>query len=213
MAELSKRSMSGKTGQAGARERIVQAAIREFSENGQAGSRVDRIASESGVNKAMIYYYFSSKENLYRQVVKELFSARLTALRRSLEGRESMEAAIKQILDTHSEFVLDRPEVIKILLRELANPNSEIVEMIGGMLRESGLPGEFARRLTKGVERGEHRPVNVRQAVISLVSMSIGYYLLSPMFAKVLQTGHLPTFIEERKAAIADLFMNGVKAR
>ncbi len=213
MAKSSKPSISEESGPTGARDKIVQAAIHEFSENGQAGSRVDRIASEAGVNKAMIYYYFSSKENLYRQVIKELFSARLTALRQSLEGHESMEAAIRQTLDTHSEFVLDRPEVIKILLRELANPNSEIVEIIGGMLKESGLPGELARRLTKGVERGEHRPINVRQAVISLVSMSIGYYLLSPMFANVLQTGHLPTFIEERKAAIVDLFMNGVKAR
>jgi TetR/AcrR family transcriptional regulator len=199
--------------QQGAKEKIVGAAIREFSENGMAGARVDQIATEAGVNKALIYYHFSSKENLYRESIKTLLATRLESLRRNLESLPTLEGALKQTLDLHSDLFLDQPEVARILLRELADPKSESVANIANIIQQSNLPVELSKRITDGVSRGECRPVNVRQTIISLVTMSIGYYLLAPMFEKIWRIGHQPTFVDERKEAILDLFMNGVKAR
>ncbi len=50
------------------KEKILQAAKREFAENGFAGAKLDSLARRAGVNKALVHYYFSSKEELYRQV-------------------------------------------------------------------------------------------------------------------------------------------------
>ena len=47
------------------RQRILDAALREFAANGLAGARTETIATAAGVNKALIYYYFESKEKLY----------------------------------------------------------------------------------------------------------------------------------------------------
>src|ERR1035438_4847847 len=47
------------------RARILEAATREFSSNGLAGARTERIAEVAGVNKALLYYYFQSKQALY----------------------------------------------------------------------------------------------------------------------------------------------------
>ena len=47
------------------RARILDAALREFSALGMAGARMDQIAAAAGVNKALLYYHFDSKENLY----------------------------------------------------------------------------------------------------------------------------------------------------
>ena len=47
------------------RSRILDAALREFSAHGLAGARTEQIAAAAGVNKALIYYYFESKEKLY----------------------------------------------------------------------------------------------------------------------------------------------------
>jgi len=52
------------------RQRILDAALREFSASGFAGARMDRIATAASVNKALIYYYFDSKENLYAAVLE-----------------------------------------------------------------------------------------------------------------------------------------------
>ena len=58
------------------RDRILDAALREFSASGFAGARMDRIAAAASVNKALIYYYFDSKENLYAAVL-EMITAKI----------------------------------------------------------------------------------------------------------------------------------------
>src|ERR1700689_993599 len=54
------------------RERILQAAIREFSEHGLAGARTGAIAAAAQVNKALLYYYFRDKEALYTAALEEV---------------------------------------------------------------------------------------------------------------------------------------------
>jgi len=49
------------------RSRILDAALSEFAANGLAGARTEQIAQSAGVNKALLYYYFESKEKLYRR--------------------------------------------------------------------------------------------------------------------------------------------------
>lgn len=50
---------------------ILAAAERVFAEEGLAGARTDGIAAAAGVNKALLYYYFKSKDGLYRAVLEE----------------------------------------------------------------------------------------------------------------------------------------------
>lgn len=54
------------------RKRLLQAARKEFGAYGIAGARVDRIAAESGSNKAQIYHYFGSKDGLFDAVFNEI---------------------------------------------------------------------------------------------------------------------------------------------
>lgn len=56
------------------RAKIIAAARQEFSEKGFNGARVDKIAECAGVNKRMLYYYYDTKENLYREVLQEIMA-------------------------------------------------------------------------------------------------------------------------------------------
>jgi len=62
------------------RERILAAALREFSDHGFAGARVDRIARRARINKRMLYSYFGAKSDLYRQVMRRRFALRAAQL-------------------------------------------------------------------------------------------------------------------------------------
>lgn len=53
------------------RERILEAALAEFSAYGIAGARVDRIAKTAGCNKNLIYIYFESKEKLFTTTLEK----------------------------------------------------------------------------------------------------------------------------------------------
>src|SRR5258706_7949240 len=58
------------------RERILAAALKEFSAHGFAGSRVDSIARRAGINKRMLYHYFGHKEGLFREVLRRKIGER-----------------------------------------------------------------------------------------------------------------------------------------
>ena len=59
---------------AGTRRAILAAALAEFSDKGLSGARVDAIAKRTGTNVRMIYYYFGSKEGLYRAVLAQCYA-------------------------------------------------------------------------------------------------------------------------------------------
>ncbi|HXT27923.1 MAG TPA: helix-turn-helix domain-containing protein, partial [Vicinamibacterales bacterium] len=54
---------------AASRDRVFAAAAAEFAARGYAGANVDRIARAARLNKAMIYYHFKSKGDLYREIL------------------------------------------------------------------------------------------------------------------------------------------------
>lgn len=51
------------------KQKLLDSAIEVFSEKGFDGARVDEIAARAKVNKAMLYYYFSSKEKLFEEII------------------------------------------------------------------------------------------------------------------------------------------------
>jgi AcrR family transcriptional regulator len=58
------------------RESILVAALKEFSRDGLAGARVDVVARKAGVNKRMLYHYFTDKHGLFREVLRLRMSER-----------------------------------------------------------------------------------------------------------------------------------------
>ena len=57
-------------------QRILVAALKEFSAHGFAGARVDSIARRASINKRMLYHYFGNKEELFRAVLRRKISER-----------------------------------------------------------------------------------------------------------------------------------------
>ncbi len=122
-----------------ARRRILDAAAREFSESGFDGARVDEIARKAGVNKALIYYYFKSKDELLailfeetRDSVFALFDAG-TIRRMDLAGGEDA----RRMLTTFLDVLEERQDIIRVVLMECAKRtpiNDMIFTLIGEVL-------------------------------------------------------------------------------
>ncbi len=195
------------------RDRIIDAARDEFSIYGLAGARVDRIARKAIVNKAMIYYHFSSKENLYREVIGSFFAEISDRFKEHLDSSQSIEELLDKIAETYSQLLTRHSLIRPIILRELANPRDEVLDMITEMLSASGLPGVLQARLSEGVKDGTLRPVDPRQAVLSFILLNVGYSLVAPVANKLLKVDNTKRFITERKQAVVDLFLYGLKVR
>src|SRR5262245_16628965 len=107
-------------------ERILAAAAVEFAARGYAGARVDRIAARARVNKAMLYYHFGSKRQLYRELLRSTFAQVAERLRivASSEGApaDMVDATVEAIADMGRQ----KPFFPAIMLREIAEGGAHL---------------------------------------------------------------------------------------
>jgi TetR/AcrR family transcriptional regulator len=195
------------------RKRILKAAVTEFAQYGLAGARVDRIARRARVNKAMIYYYFSSKKALHKETIKEHFAALLTEVRQAVAVSGQFEDVLKALAEVYAAAFSERPEFAKILIRELADSKSGIVGLLADTIIKSGLPKQIVASFQASLRQGSFRPVDIRQALVSFMLMNIGYFVLAPFVDRVWGITNRRRFVTERREAVIDLFLDGVKKR
>ena len=136
---------------------ILEAAIAEFGEHGIGGARLERIASRAGVSKGTIYLYFASKEDLFREVVRQVVVPRMRETERKLEGgtpREQLERYIR-IQWAHFEHP-GAGAWVRLVLTELhrypdlaafyhAEAISKSNEVLGAILRRGMASGDFRK--------------------------------------------------------------------
>jgi len=102
--------------------RIKNAALREFAQFGLEGARVDRIAQKAKINKAMIYYHFKSKEDLYESLLSEfytqIFPRIVEKLPQDVGPAEKLEALVTYFIDLISGLDQD---FVRVMLWELSS--------------------------------------------------------------------------------------------
>jgi AcrR family transcriptional regulator len=100
------------------REKILRAAIGQFSRHGFAGARVDSICVEAGINPRMIYHYFSDKAGLYLAVLEQVLGElRIEELKLEVDSSEPLEGLLTMFEFTFRHFA-GHPELIRLLSAE-----------------------------------------------------------------------------------------------
>jgi AcrR family transcriptional regulator len=102
----------------GTRERILEVAEAFLGERGYDGTRLHLIAQRVGIQKASLFHYFPSKEQLYRAVVQEGFGETEQTIKRVLESEGTPLEKICALVEAYVEMVAAHPERTKILLRQ-----------------------------------------------------------------------------------------------
>ena len=160
-------------------DRILAAAALEFAERGFGGARVDRIARRARVNKAMLYYHFSSKQGLYHTLLRTTFSAIAGELQavaaRGLTPARALEtalAALAAFIDAHAFFP-------SIMLREVAEGGAHLdPETLAAL---AAVPVAFAAILQPGITTGVFRRMHPTAAYVTTVAPILMFVASSPV--------------------------------
>ena len=174
---------------------------------------MDRIAQQAGVNKAMLYYHFQSKDNLYRQTVGEVIADNLGKISKEVSQKSDLDELLNSLARKYAEFLGQDQMMRKMLLQELANPHPHVFDLMAETIVKSGLPNFVMTAIENEMKSGQLRPVDVKHALASFMAMNIGYILMSPIVDRVLKVTDKEQFHNERTEAVVDLFLNGVKKK
>lgn len=158
--------------------RILEAAKKEFAQNGLEGARVDAIALEAQANKRMIYHYFESKENLFKVIIEQAYlDIRSEEALLNLE-KLSPKEAITEFVKFTWNYYLKNPEFITLVNNENLNKARHIKD--SSVLRE--VSKSFVARiqaiLDKGAQDGTFRS-GLDAVQVNITIASIGYYYLT----------------------------------
>lgn len=177
------------------RDRILDAAIREFSRAGAAGARVEAVAREAGVNKQLIYHYFGDKNGLYEAVMTAVLSDRPVPV---FQDRSDFAKSYADSCDEAGR----RAVWTRLLVYEA-------LEYTGGPVVAEERRKAFMHRHLRGVEKAQElglidRAFHGRFLLLALFGAMIVPFVL-PQVARLL-TGHAPDDPEFRRTWSQTLF-------
>jgi TetR/AcrR family transcriptional regulator len=167
--------------------RILEAAIREFAEAGLAGARTEQIAAAAGVNKALLYYYFESKEKLYSAAL-ELVSARVRDRSMAVFLREASpgERLLRAALD-HFDRILTQREFQSLMQQEMMRLHKGEEGQLPILVKRifAPLQAMFFSMVREGIASGELIEVEWMQLILSALGSNVFYFLSAPVWRLV----------------------------
>ena len=180
---------------AGTRSAILRAAEQIYAEHGLAGARTDAIAAAAGVNKALLYYYFKSKEGLYEAVVGSQMRGFYQQALEILSVKGPASPTLLSYVSYHFDFMATHPHYPRIFQRMMMEGDPALERMIRQntlLLKNWLLP-----LMERGMKSGEFRRLNKVHAIVSISGLTAHYFNIAPALRMI--TGQDP-FTKRRLA-------------
>lgn len=195
------------------RANILDIAFQEFAEKGFTGARIDEIADRTHTSKNMIYYYFGSKEKLYRQVLENSYRD----IRRVESGLHLPDLpvleALRELVGSTFDFHIANPDFVRLVMVENIAQGAHIRDMPSLKALNTGAIDICKDICKRGVSEGVIRKDIVPTALHMTIS-SLCFYNVSNRhtFSVIYNVDMVsPEALKTRRAAIIDIIMRYVR--
>jgi AcrR family transcriptional regulator len=191
--------------------KILEAAKKVFVEKGFDGARMQEIADTAGINKALLHYYFRSKDKLFLTIFEEAFKSFSPKLGLILISDLPFLEKIRLFIESYIDLLLENPFLPLFVLNEISR-NPEVIQNVVVSSIEQIFKNMDAV-ISKEVELGLIRKVDTYQLILNIVSMCIfpfaGKPLLKLLFNKTDE--EYRNLIFERKKIIYDVISSWLR--
>lgn len=173
------------------------------------------IADRAGINKALVHYYFRSKDRLFERVFEYIFSTYLSQIGAAVAEAPDFRSSLKSFIDTYIDLIAANPVVFNFVFRQLTSPGSAFRERAAKLLATtpSNPAMAFQKQLQDAIARGEVRNMDPGHAFISLLGSCVFSFIAYPIFA-AMEPSPFPdraAYLAERKQHIFDFVYHGMQ--
>jgi len=192
---------------------IFEAALDVFSRKGKHGARMQEIADTAGINKAMLHYYFRSKDLLYESVLGHVAHHFFSALEDAMSRPGPFTDVLGQMVGVYLDMHAANPAVARLWIQENLN-GAPVAERILKQRNQSGAPGphRLMRRIEQAVDAGEIKPTEPIQLMITVLGMTVMSFISQPTM-KTLDPAAMAdqaAFLKRRKKHIVEVLTHGL---
>lgn len=189
-------------------EEILSAARREFIKEGVSGARMQSIADNIGVTKAMIHYYFKTKDNLFQEVFRNAAHTLTDDLMAVLETQTPLFQKVEQFIDQALDRFHQNPELVDFVVGELNRHPDITGPIIQEMLEYRG--ETFKEQLDEAASNYEIAPVSHDQVIVNILCLCMFPYSGQPFLQTVLSSEDesYSQFLKQRREVVKDTIIN-----
>jgi len=191
--------------------KILDAAKNVFQSKGMDGARMQEIADTAGINKALLHYYYRSKQLLFDAVFKNAFKLLAPQLNAILNDDSSVEDKIKNFTFNYISFFIKHPYLPNFIFQEL-NRNPEFISKIK---KSSEFPNieKFKKKLNSEIEKGILVPIKAEQLFINILALNVFPFVAAPLIKAITNSDDkaYKQLIEDRKTEVATFIISSIK--
>ena len=161
-------------------DKIKAAAKRVFILKGFSGCTSREIARESGMNVALVNYYFRSKDKLFQIIFQTVLEEFMLSMYSVFSSDAPLQDKIKVLIEREYDFISKNPEIPGFIINELSRENkesSEVVEMLN-KISASGV----MKQAEEAQQRGEMRKIDI---ITDITSVCLYTYFINIIVKKI----------------------------
>lgn len=190
---------------------ILNAAKEIFQQKGMDGARMQEIADKAKINKALLHYYYRSKQLLFEAVFKSAFSLLAPQLNKVLNDDSDLFEKITKFTDSYITFVIKHPYLPNFVIQEL-NKNPEFVMKLRS---QDNFPtiDKFKQQVTDAIKVGIIKPIEAEQLFINIIALNLFPFIGEPLLMALLNVDKksYTNLLQDRKDHVAAFIINAIK--
>jgi TetR/AcrR family transcriptional regulator len=193
-------------------EKIFEAATEVFLEKGMDGARMQDIANCAGINKALLHYYYRTKEHLFNAVFEMIAGQMFRKFAPVFDEKLSLEEKIRFFLREHITFLQNNPKLPAFILNEL-NRNPERIKKLIRSLDVDKFWSILEQQHREELGMYDLSRENIPQFVTSMVAISVFPFAARALVSSILEkTGSdFNEYIENRKEYAAEFVIRAIR--
>ena len=192
-------------------QNILVAARKVFIEKGKDGARMQEIANEAGINKALLHYYFRSKQKLFEAVFLEAFDKFLPQTELLISSNKPFFEVLKSFIENYIDLILENPHIPGFILHELSQNPENIAQFISS--RVNYLP-VLIEKIREEMTQGKIKPMDPRQIMVNIIGLCVFPFVARPIIKAVFfqdDNTAYEIFLQERKNEVYNFILNSIK--
>jgi AcrR family transcriptional regulator len=193
-------------------EKIILAAEKVFIENGMAGARMQQIADEAGINKALLHYYYRSKEKLFEIVFKTAIKMLVPNLVNAYKsGDGDFFTRLRKFIDSYITIIEKNPHIPAFVIHEVNHRPDQLTNMLAELNVDISF---IINDINAAIDAGEIRPINPYDLMINVISLTIFPVVARPMITGIIFKGDkkgYKEFMKHRRNVVADFIINSIR--
>lgn len=162
-------------------EKILEAARRVFIQKGMAGARMQEIADEAGINKALLHYYFRNKELLFDRIFVQAAGKLFPRIMIILNSDQPLFEKIENFVESYIDVMSENPYLPLFVLNEVHRDPEGFYKRISGELKLPR-PDKFLMQIDQEVKLGNIKPVSPLQLFMTIISGTVFPFVAKPLF-------------------------------